>query len=410
MANMAILRVQKIKTVASLAARGKHNFRERETLNADADRTALNSGIGAKSTAELVSKVADLLPQKRRKDAVIGLEYLITASPEHFGADWRETKNHGMAYFNDAIKWLAKRHGAENIVCATVHLDESTPHLAAFVVPKTKDGRLSAKDFVGGSKVLTNMQTDFASAVGLKHGLERGIERSKAVHQDNAKIAPMTAERLQLRKQVKALEAEIERLTKRVADSDTALAKAQAELATRDAIASSRIAQETTQMGELIEAAHKAQAEAKAKTEALAKVEDELAKVQRRFERQQQLNIDNLRVIQELKDAKKEAAKPEPAPDRDAAYAALVAEAKQKGTVFDIKPGAQYVGPIKEISACGRFAIQDQGRGAIVIHDLAKLEGRYVVGQKANIAYRDGVGWDKLQAVGRQQERPGIGR
>lgn len=227
MANKAILRVAKIKTMSSLAARGKHNFRERETPNADAERTPLNQVAGASSADDLMQKVSDLLPAKRRKDAVIGLEYLITASPEHFGADWREKGSFGTDYFNDAIRWLQERHGVENVLCATVHLDESTPHLAAFVVPRTRDGRLAAKDFVGGAAKLSKMQTEFAAQVGKKHGLERGEEWSKAVHKPNAAIAPMSAERLALRKQVKALEAEIERLTKRVSSGDAALANAE---------------------------------------------------------------------------------------------------------------------------------------------------------------------------------------
>lgn len=100
----------------------------------------------------------------------------------------------------------------------------------------------------------------------------------------------------------------------------------------------------------------------------------------------------------------------QPQQDRDAAYAAMVAEAKQKGITYDIKPGLPYVGLIKEISACGRFAIQDQGRGAVVIHDLAKLEGRFVRGQKAHITYRDGIGRDKLQGLVQERSRPGLSR
>src|ERR1017187_2601601 len=119
MANFAILRVAKLKNFGSLAASGQHNFRERVTKNADAERTPLNISVGAKGTTDLVKAVSDLLPQKRRKDAVIGLEYLITASPEHFG-DWQEKKDWSQAYFNDAVAWLHKRHGKENVVCVTV--------------------------------------------------------------------------------------------------------------------------------------------------------------------------------------------------------------------------------------------------------------------------------------------------
>lgn len=234
MGNFAIMRVEKVKTMSSLAARGRHNFREQDTPNADSERSGLNVIEGAKSTDELLQAVSDLLPSKRRKDAVIGLEYLITASPEHFG-DWMKNENHGQDYFADAIRWLEEKHGKANVVCKTVHLDESTPHLAAFVVP-LKDGKLNAKAFTGGAKVLAQMQTSFAVEVGAKHGLDRGVERSKAVHQDNAKIQPMTIERMHLRKRVQALEAEVERLTKSMTGGADALKKAQAELAKEQSV------------------------------------------------------------------------------------------------------------------------------------------------------------------------------
>ena len=46
-----------------------------------------------------------------------------------------------------------------------------------------KDGKLNAKHFTGGKKVLSQLQTDFAKDVGQRHGLERGIEGSQAKHQ-----------------------------------------------------------------------------------------------------------------------------------------------------------------------------------------------------------------------------------
>jgi chromosome segregation ATPase len=92
-------------------------------------------------------------------------------------------------------------------------------------------GKLNAKAFTGGAKALADMQTDFNNKVGVKHGLLRGEFRSKAVHQDNAKIKPMVAERLELRKQVKALMVEVERLEKAVGGGSAALAAAQEALA-----------------------------------------------------------------------------------------------------------------------------------------------------------------------------------
>lgn len=177
-----IIRVAKLKTIGNIAASGHHTFRETPTPNADGDRTELNIAGGAENTSHLLDAVRGRLPDKRRKDAVLCLEYLITASPEYFGEDWREKKNHGELYFSDSINWLKKKHGEENVVCSNVQLDESTPHLVVYVVPRSADGRLSAKEFIGGRAKLQKLQTDFAKDVGEQHGLQRGIEGSKARH------------------------------------------------------------------------------------------------------------------------------------------------------------------------------------------------------------------------------------
>ena len=60
--------------------------------------------------------------------------------------------------------------------------DETSPHLVAYVVPiDNETGNLSARKFLGGKATLSAMQSDFAETVK-HHGLERGIEGSKATH------------------------------------------------------------------------------------------------------------------------------------------------------------------------------------------------------------------------------------
>ena len=51
------------------------------------------------------------------------------------------------------------------------------PHLSAFVVPLTQDGRLSAKEFIGGRSKMREDQSTYAESVK-KLGLERGIEEA----------------------------------------------------------------------------------------------------------------------------------------------------------------------------------------------------------------------------------------
>lgn len=178
MTHFAILRTKKLKTLGNVAASGQHNFRERETLNADESRTHLNEHFGPQSTKELTSAVSALLPEKTRKDGVLCIEYFISASPEWFKASGDEKQ-----YFADALEWLKDRHGEQNIAGASIHRDEGTPHMVAYVVPWTRDGRMSAKEFLGGRAKLSKMQTDFARDVGAAHGLERGKEGSIARHQ-----------------------------------------------------------------------------------------------------------------------------------------------------------------------------------------------------------------------------------
>ena len=174
----AIMRCKKLASAGSVASALRHCYRERETPNADADRTPQNEHGAAKSTDEAMGKLRAMLPAKRRKDAVLAVEYLMTASPE-----WWEkaTPEQQSDFFKQSKQWLADKFGADRIFVATIHRDETSPHLSAFVVPLTADGRLSAKELIGGRAQLSEDQTSYAECV--RHlGLERGLEGSKARH------------------------------------------------------------------------------------------------------------------------------------------------------------------------------------------------------------------------------------
>jgi len=175
----AIMRCKKLKTVASVAASLSHCFRDRDTLNADSSRSALNVNYAAGSASEAMQKLSSLLPEKRRKDAVLAVEYMMTASPE-----WWRLASHKqqLEFFQKSYGWLAQKYGEDRIFVATVHKDETTPHLSAFVVPLTRDGRLSAKEFIGDRGQMSSDQSAYASAVK-ELGLERGVMGSKAKHQ-----------------------------------------------------------------------------------------------------------------------------------------------------------------------------------------------------------------------------------
>jgi hypothetical protein len=174
--NYAILRTAKLKTMGNIGGSLAHNYRTIETLNADPNRTPKNDHSVA--TPEAVKQaIKDRLPDKRRSDAVLCIEYLISASPEWDG--WGKSQE--TEFFKRASLWLVDKHGEENIAGMSIHRDISTPHLVAYVVPIDQKGKLNCKDFLGGRVKLNQMQTDFANQVK-DLGLTRGKEGSKAKH------------------------------------------------------------------------------------------------------------------------------------------------------------------------------------------------------------------------------------
>jgi hypothetical protein len=175
----AIMRAKKLASMGAAAASMQHNFRERETPNADPNRTPENEHLAARSTDEAMGRLRELLPEKRRKDAVLAVEYVMTASPEW----WKQASQaQQQVFFERSMGWLQAKYGAQNVVAATIQRDEKTPHLSAFVVPMTRDGRLSAKEFIGNRQKMRADQTSFAEQMR-DLGLDRGIEGSKATHQ-----------------------------------------------------------------------------------------------------------------------------------------------------------------------------------------------------------------------------------
>jgi hypothetical protein len=156
-----------------------HAFREQETPNADASRTPDNTHIGAADVDEALAKFNARLPDKVRKNGVLAIEYLVTASPEDMKGKTRQQQDD---YFRDALKWVEAKHGQANVIYAGIHRDETTPHMYAYVVPIDSKGKLNCRAFLGGAQALSQMQTEFAQEVGQRHGLQRGLEGSKARH------------------------------------------------------------------------------------------------------------------------------------------------------------------------------------------------------------------------------------
>ena len=117
------------------------------------------------------------LKRKLRTDAIYMNSFVLTSDKEFFTELPLTAEKE---FFKDCVKFFADKYGAENIISAVVHKDETTPHLHLNLVPIT-NGKLCSKDLYDIKK-LSELQTEFYEKVGKKWGLERGRFKSGAKH------------------------------------------------------------------------------------------------------------------------------------------------------------------------------------------------------------------------------------
>jgi hypothetical protein len=174
-----------------------HNQREKESSkNPDIDKTRSNQNYDILNPNNInynraVKERIDNFATKTttvRKDAVVMCNFVVTSDEKTMKA---MSPKEQRAFFEDSTKFFMNRYGAENVVNATVHMDERTPHMHIGVVPITQE-RLSAKNLFT-RKELTSLQTDFAREVGQPYGLERGKEGSEKTHLSEQRFKLETA-------------------------------------------------------------------------------------------------------------------------------------------------------------------------------------------------------------------------
>ena len=137
-----------------------------------------------KAITKVTKQIESETGKKTRKDAVVLLDGLFTASPEFFeGKTTQEIKK----YFEDCLDFYVREYcqGDETrVLNAVIHLDEATPHMQIASIPvytSESGNRLNAKIIMGNKTDYRKRQDRFFDAVSCKYGLERG-EPASAVN------------------------------------------------------------------------------------------------------------------------------------------------------------------------------------------------------------------------------------
>ena len=194
--NYAILRTKKLSDNTRITKSADHNLRTGFiSKNVNTENTSKNivleNAFGAVNGKDFTEKLEEYYKSKnveKRKNNVLLMEFVLTASPEFFRNLSEEEKN----------KWLKKQKEfmqnefGEAVKFAVAHLDEHTPHIHCFVSTehtttkkyKNRYGEcektsttLNAKRF--DRDFLIDLQTRFAK-FNEKFGLVRGAFHSKA--------------------------------------------------------------------------------------------------------------------------------------------------------------------------------------------------------------------------------------
>ncbi|MFV5902762.1 MobV family relaxase [Staphylococcus gallinarum] len=191
----SIIRVSKVKSGTNTTGIQKHVQRENnnyENEDIDHSKTHLNYDLVNDNKQNFNNLIDEKIEQnytgkrKIRTDAVKHVDGLITSDKEFFD---NQTPEDTKQFFEHAKDFLEQEYGKDNLLYATVHMDEKTPHMHYGVVPITTDGHLSAKEIVGNKKALTDFQDRFNEYVNQRgYDLERG--QSKQI--TNAKHEQMS--------------------------------------------------------------------------------------------------------------------------------------------------------------------------------------------------------------------------
>ncbi len=201
-----VLHIQKAK--GNDAGTTAHIERTIHPQNADESRTHLNRELvdfpqGVETRTQAIQHRIETagITRKIKTDQVRAMRIMLSGSPD----EMQKIQDTGQLdeWCNDNLDWLKQTFGSENLVSASLHLDEKTPHIHATVVPivtgerrkakqeqsttkkkyKTKkpsSARLCADDVMARDK-LKAYQESYALRMQ-KYGLQRGIEGSEAKH------------------------------------------------------------------------------------------------------------------------------------------------------------------------------------------------------------------------------------
>ena len=237
---------------ASDARMSDHIERRVIAPNVDSTRTHLNrelvelpEGVTVRDEAIAHRIKSAGIKRKITPDQVRAIRVMMSGTHE----DMMKIQQDGCIdeWCNDSMEWLHKTFGRENTVSAVLHMDETTPHIHATIVPivtgerrkakqkqtegkrsyrkKADAARLCADDVLNRDKLI-GYHDDYAKIMD-KYGLQRGVRGSEARHVTTAQYYR------DLKRQTGELETGVQQLQEERKDAEKRLKQIKKEIGTQ---------------------------------------------------------------------------------------------------------------------------------------------------------------------------------
>lgn len=237
---------------ASDARMSGHIERRVIAPNVDSTRTHLNrelvelpEGVTVRDEAIAHRIKSAGIKRKITPDQVRAIRVMMSGTHE----DMMKIQQDGRMneWCNDSMEWLHKTFGRENTVSAVLHMDETTPHIHATIVPivtgerrkakqkqtegkrsyrkKADAARLCADDVLNRDKLI-GYHDDYAKIMD-KYGLQRGVRGSEARHVTTAQYYR------DLKRQTGKLETGVQQLQEEREEAEKQLKQVKKEIGTQ---------------------------------------------------------------------------------------------------------------------------------------------------------------------------------
>ncbi|MCQ9305091.1 MobV family relaxase [Mammaliicoccus sciuri] len=216
--SMIVARMQKMKA-ENLVGIGNHNQRKTKNhSNPDIDTSLskLNYDL-VDRTQNYKTDIENFINENKsttravRKDAVLVNEWIISSDKDFFD---NLTESEIENFFERSKDYFAEKFGEKNIRYATVHLDESTPHMHMGIVPFDKDNKLSAKR-VFNRQALRDVQEELPKYLqDFQFEIARGQKGSERKNLTVPEFKKLKEEELEIKKELQIKKDELIAYTK----------------------------------------------------------------------------------------------------------------------------------------------------------------------------------------------------